>query len=114
MQWTEFFVILDHFLPFYPLNKLKRQNFEKMQKNARRYHHFTNAYGKLRSHDVRFLRYGARQTDRRTDGWAEGSDIWRWVPHLKILFLLHSKRNLTDLKYILDFLLSLQSTTYRV
>ena len=30
--WTEFFVILDHFLPFYPPNNLKNQNFETMKK----------------------------------------------------------------------------------
>ena len=30
--WTEFFVILDHFLPFYPHNNLKNQNFEKLEK----------------------------------------------------------------------------------
>ena len=29
---TEFFVILDRFLPFYPLNNLKNQNFEKLKK----------------------------------------------------------------------------------
>ena len=29
---TEFFVILDHFLPFYPPNNLKNQNFEKLKK----------------------------------------------------------------------------------
>ena len=32
---TEFFVILDHFLPFYPPNNLKNQNFEKMKKSTR-------------------------------------------------------------------------------
>ena len=32
MQQTEFFVILDHFLPFYPLNNPKNPNFEKMNK----------------------------------------------------------------------------------
>ena len=31
-QRTEFFVILDHFLPFYPCNNLKNQNVEKMKK----------------------------------------------------------------------------------
>ena len=31
-QRTEFFVNLDHFLHFYPLNNLKNQNFEKMKK----------------------------------------------------------------------------------
>ena len=29
---TEFFVILDHFLHFYPPNNPKNQNFEKMKK----------------------------------------------------------------------------------
>ena len=29
---TEFFVILDHFLPIYPSNNLKNQNFEKLEK----------------------------------------------------------------------------------
>ena len=29
---TEFFVILGHFLPFYPTNNPKNQNFEKMKK----------------------------------------------------------------------------------
>ena len=28
----EFFLILDHFLPFYPLNNKENQNFEKMKK----------------------------------------------------------------------------------
>ena len=31
---TELFVILDHFLHFYPTNNLKKQNFDKMKKNA--------------------------------------------------------------------------------
>ena len=29
---TEFFLILDHFLPFYPIGNTKNQNFEKMKK----------------------------------------------------------------------------------
>ena len=29
---TEFFLILDHFLPFYPANNPENQNFEKMIK----------------------------------------------------------------------------------
>ena len=32
MRQTDFFVILDHFLPFYPPNNPKNQNFEKMKK----------------------------------------------------------------------------------
>ena len=31
---TEFFVILGHFLPFYPTNNPKNQNFEKMKKTT--------------------------------------------------------------------------------
>ena len=41
MQLTEFFVILDHFLPSYPLNNPKNQNFEKNEKIPGRYYHFT-------------------------------------------------------------------------
>ena len=40
-----FFVILGHFLPFYPLNKPQNQNFEKMKKTWR-HHHFTQVYQK--------------------------------------------------------------------
>ena len=32
VQWKEFFVFSDHFLPFYPPNNPKNQNFEKMNK----------------------------------------------------------------------------------
>ena len=32
LRQTEFFVILDHFLPFYPSNDPKNQNFVKMKK----------------------------------------------------------------------------------
>ena len=32
VQQTEFFVVLDCFLPFYPHNNPKNQNFEKMKK----------------------------------------------------------------------------------
>ena len=66
---TEIFVILDHFLPFYPTNKPKNHNFEKMKKKQqqqqknRRYYHFTFAYHELQSYDVWFLRYGMWQTE---------------------------------------------------
>ena len=33
MQQTDFFIILDHFLPFYPPNNPKNQNFEKLKKH---------------------------------------------------------------------------------
>ena len=42
-----------------------------MKKKAWRYHHFTHAYQKLRSHDVWFLRYGAKWTEGQTDGRTE-------------------------------------------
>ena len=32
VKWTELFVILGHFLPFYPSNNLENQNVEKMNK----------------------------------------------------------------------------------
>ena len=36
-QQSKFFVILDHFLPFYPPKNPRNQNFEKMKKKPRRY-----------------------------------------------------------------------------
>ena len=61
---TEFFVILDCFLSFYPPNNQKNQNFEKMEKKPWRHYHFTNMYHKLQSYDVWFLRYWAWRTER--------------------------------------------------
>ena len=58
---TKFFVILDHFLPFYLGNNPKNQNFEKKWKkkiNTRRYYHFTHVCHKCQSYDLWFLRYG--------------------------------------------------------
>ena len=60
---TEFFVILDHFLPFYSPNNWKNQNFEKIKKSAWRNYHFTQVYHKWPSYDVSFLRYEAWQTE---------------------------------------------------
>ena len=51
-------IVIFHFgliLPFYP------------PKNIWRYHHFTQVYQKLWLDEVRFLRYGAWQTDGETD-----------------------------------------------
>ena len=55
---TQLFIILDHFLHLYPPNNPENQNFEKMKKNAWRYHHFTHVYHKWQSYDVWLLRYG--------------------------------------------------------
>ena len=38
---TEFFAILDRFLPFYPPNNSKNENFEKLKKNTWRCYHFS-------------------------------------------------------------------------
>ena len=47
-----FFVILEHFLAFYPPSNPKNQNFEKNEKNAWRYYHFTQVYHKWQSYGV--------------------------------------------------------------
>ena len=60
---TIFFVMLGHFFPFDPPKNLKNQNFEKHEKNAWRYHHFTLANHKWWSYNVWSLRYGAQQTE---------------------------------------------------
>ena len=51
-------VTLDHFLLFYPPKKTPKSKFWKMKK----YHHFTRV-PKITIYDVRFLRYGVRQTE---------------------------------------------------
>ena len=56
------FVILGHYLPYYPFNSLKNENFKKMKKkNKWRYHHFTYVYQKSWSYAILFLRYGMWQ-----------------------------------------------------
>ena len=60
---TEFFVILDHFLPFYSPNNPKKSKFLKNKKIAWRYYHFTDVSYKCQSHDAWFLRYGAWWTE---------------------------------------------------
>ena len=67
------FFILGYFLPFYPekwkfawkmkiclKNFLEKQKFQKTEKNAWRYHHFTQVYQKKWSYAILFLRYGVR------------------------------------------------------
>ena len=46
VQQTGFFLILDHFLPFYPLTTQKIKILKNWKK-AWRYHHFTQVYNKL-------------------------------------------------------------------
>ena len=61
---TQFFVIIGHFLLFYPTIESINQNFQKMKKKHThthtqtwRYHHFTHVYHKWQSYDIWFLRY---------------------------------------------------------
>ena len=56
---TEFFVILDHFLPF-PLTTQKIKILKNWNKHWR-YYHFTQVYQKSRSYAILFLRYGRWQ-----------------------------------------------------
>ena len=56
-------LILGHFLPFYPPKNKKKTQFLKNEKKCWRYHHFTHVYQKPESHEVRFLRFGVRQTE---------------------------------------------------
>ena len=51
------FVILDHFLPIFPLTTPKIKIFKKVRKNTWRYYHFTNVYHEWQ-YDLWFLRYG--------------------------------------------------------
>ena len=67
-------IILCYFLPFYPHNSLKNENFKKNEKKPWRYHNFTYVYQKLWLHDARFLRYGVRRMDRQTGG---RTDRWK-------------------------------------
>ena len=59
---TEFFVVLDHFLPFYPPNNLKIKILKKWKKSSG-YIIILYLCHKWQSYDVWFLRYGAQQTE---------------------------------------------------
>ena len=62
-QRAEFSGILYHFLPFYALNNLKNENFEKFFKKAWKYSHFTHVCHKWQSYDVWFLTHEEWQTE---------------------------------------------------
>ena len=61
-----FFALLP---PKSPKNQNLKKNWKQIEKNAWRYHHFTHAYQKLWSDDVKFLKYHARQMDGQMDRW---------------------------------------------
>ena len=84
--WWVTDVIIFHFGLFFallPPNSPKNQNLKKNEKYAWRYHHFIYLYQKLRS-GVRFLRYGARQTDGLRDGRTNGQTERRKKWHLEV------------------------------
>ena len=55
--------------PKSPKNQNLKKNWKQIEKNAWRYHHFTHAYQKLWSDDVKFLKYDARQMNGQMDRW---------------------------------------------
>ena len=61
-QQTEFFVILDRFLPFYPLTNSKIKILKKWKKRLEISLFYTCVPQKWQSCDVWFLRYGAQRT----------------------------------------------------
>ena len=65
-----------HFRLFFALLQPKKSKFQKNEKSTWIYHHFTHVYQKFWLDDARFLRYGGRQTDERTDGLTEGRKKW--------------------------------------
>ena len=69
-QPTDFFLILNQFLPFYcspqppttpPTQQPKELKFWKMKRY--RHHHFTQVYHKWQTYDIWFLRYQLQQTN---------------------------------------------------
>ena len=61
----DFFLILDHFLPFYtpyPIWQPRKSKFWKNENSTWRYHHFTQVYHKWQSYDIWLLRYDVHQT----------------------------------------------------
>ena len=74
--------IFCHFGPFpalLPPDNLKIKTL-KYEENTWRYYHFTNVYNKWWSYNVWFLRYGAWQMDRHTDGQMDRlMDEWKPV-----------------------------------
>ena len=65
-----------------PLTNLKNK-MSKKWKNAWRYHHFRNAYQKLWSYSIQFLKYGAQGMKGQTDGQTEKGHIEVGAPHNK-------------------------------
>ena len=71
---TKLFVILGHFLPFYPTIDPPKSKFAKNVKNTWKYP-FTHLYHKSRSYDAWFVRYEAQETVFFLSFWAV---FWPW------------------------------------
>ena len=63
MQLTDVFVVLDHFLPFYPPKQPKKSKFWKIQKKRPGDIIILHVYHKWQSYDLWFLRYEVQQTE---------------------------------------------------
>ena len=63
MRQTDFFVILGHFLPFYPSKNLENHNLEKWQNHLVMSSFNINVYQKPQSCHVCFLRFGMWQKE---------------------------------------------------
>ena len=89
---TEFFVILGHFLPFYPTNNSTNPNFDKWKKHLEKSSFYTCVRQMTIIYDVWFLRYGVRR-EIFLSFWAifwkmkkkPPGDIITWVPLMKII-----------------------------
>ena len=95
-QMSLLFFIWGYFLPFYPTNSPKNQNFKKM-KTSLEIDQFKYVYQKLWWDNARLLRYGMRQTD----GWTDGKS---WVPHLEmtynLIILNNTNNNRGNVEYL--------------
>ena len=122
--------ILGYFLPYYLPSNPKIQNFLKMKKYTRRYHHFTHVYQKLWSYYLRFLKYGMWQMDGRTDGWTGrqtnrrsdrlmdwGIDKWTKTLFFDLPFsqniLLEKERKLTEQMHLATDLYTFLNTNHK-
>ena len=77
---------------WWTLKNLKNQNFENMNKNCWRYHHFTHVYQNPQSYEVQFLRYAVRNNffvilghfQNNTENQKNEKSTWR-CHHFKLV-----------------------------
>ena len=110
---TQLFIILDHFLHLYPPNNPENQNFEKMKKNAWRYHHFTHEYHKWQScmvleiwsvMDTIFCNFGPffallpPWEPKKSKFWKNEKSTWRYY-HFTLVYLIWQSYDVWFLTY---------------